>query len=186
MNLSINNYRVFLFFCLAFALNSYSYASDFDPGNEGDKLARGDLSFLKKLPGRDGKSLFTILKSNQLKVSKTSEDVFCVGQQAANAKLPEGCYFGFRIQRARYKDEYCSQTVGCAPCGLSMVYIQRPGSKQFTPYSSAAKFLAGGNLSPALGISDGDWNNASQYRNGGSVDAFLTLIDGDNKRYCGN
>ena len=169
---------------LAFAFASTAYCGEFNPDNENAKLRRGDWSFLKKLPGNDGHSLYAFMKSNRLKVSKTSEDVYCRAHQLASAKVPEGCYFGFRIQRSVYKDESCSPRVGCAPCGLSMVYFQRPGSKQFVPYSNAARYLAGGALNAALFLSDGDWNNSAQYQKGGFVSGFLSLIDGDNKRYC--
>ncbi|KXS30848.1 MAG: hypothetical protein AWT59_3028 [Candidatus Gallionella acididurans] len=173
-----------VFFCLTFAFASIAYCGEFDADIENAKLQRGDWSFLKKLPGKDGQSLYNVLKSNQLKVSKTSEDIYCMPRQMANAKVPEGCYFGFRIQRSVYKDEYCSPNVGCAPCGLSMVYFQRPGDKQFVPYSTAARYLAGGALSAGLLLSDGDYKNAAIYKERNSIRGFLSLIDGDNRRFC--
>jgi hypothetical protein len=161
MTKALHFLRTGVLFCLMFGLTSIAYCGEFSPDNENAKLRRGDWSILKKLPGRDGQSLYDFMKSNRLKVSKTSEDVYCRGHQLTSAKVPEGCYVGFRMQRAGLKDEYCSPSVGGAPCGLSMVYFQSPNSKQFVPYSNAARSLERG-----------------------AVSSFIFLIDEENKSYC--
>ena len=150
---------VFLLFTLVLAPQAI-YALSFEPERENMKLQRGDWSILRKVPALKD-SMHDFMKTNRLKVSKSSEDIFCIGKMSAKWNQPEGCYVGFRVQRVGYKDQYCSPTVGCAPCGLLMIYYRKTDHESFVSFSPQSRALAAG-----------------------AIDRFFLSLDEENRSYC--